>query len=61
MMTQRLKEKGFTEEEIKARQNAQMGLEEKIRRADYVVDNSKTLKETKAAVEKIWRELRLKV
>lgn len=54
-IVKRLKEKGFSPDQIKARLKAQMPLKEKIKRADFVVRNIKTLKETKQQVEKLWR------
>jgi dephospho-CoA kinase len=57
----RLKEKGFEAQEVRARLAAQMPLKEKEKRADYVVDNSATMKEIKNQIEKLWRELRIKV
>ena len=55
--TQRLKEKGFSLEEIKARQKAQMPLEEKVKKAGLVIDNSGTFQETRREVEGIWKKL----
>ncbi len=57
----RLKEKGFSPAEMKARLKVQMSLKEKIKRADFVVRNTKTLKETKKQVGKLWQELHSKV
>lgn len=45
------------EEEISGLLAAQMPLAEKRRRADYVVDNSGTLEETRRQVEKLWQLL----
>ena len=53
----RLLEKGFSEEEINVRQKAQMSLEEKLKRADIVVDNSKTLQETRREVQQAWKKI----
>lgn len=53
----RLIEKGFTEDDIKARLSVQMPLEKKAKRADYVVDNSKSLKDTREQVKKIWKKI----
>ena len=53
----RLREKGFSKEEIKARQGAQLSSEEKARKADIIINNSGTLEETRRKVEKIWKEL----
>jgi dephospho-CoA kinase len=40
--------------------NAQMSLEEKVKQADYVIDNSKSILETKKAFNKIVEELEVK-
>ena len=48
---------GFSVSESQARMNAQMDPEEKARRADFVIDNSSSLDETRARVEKILNEL----
>ena len=57
MMDERLIEKGFSREQITARRKAQFSQEEKAKRADKVINNSGTLKETKWEVEKIWKDL----
>ncbi len=46
----RLKQKGFSASEIKARIKAQMSQDKKAKRADYVIDNSKSKNETKRQV-----------
>ncbi|MCM8776231.1 MAG: dephospho-CoA kinase [Candidatus Omnitrophica bacterium] len=53
----RLKKKGFSIEEIRARMKAQMPLEKKIRGADIVIDNSKSITVTRYKVRRIWRKL----
>lgn len=54
----RVKDKfSLAPEEIKKRIRCQIPLKEKIRVADFVIDNSKTLKNTKKQVEKIRRLL----
>ena len=55
LTTQRLLEKGFSEEEIVARRKAQMPLEEKQSRADIVINNSGTFQQTRRVVEEIWK------
>jgi dephospho-CoA kinase len=55
--TQRLKEKGFSLEEIKARRKAQWPLEEKIKKADWVIDNSGKFHQTRREVESLWKKL----
>lgn len=49
---------GFTEAEARARVAAQMPLVEKVRRADYVVENGGTPEETRRQVEQIWEAMR---
>ena len=53
----RLKEKGFSAEEIAARREAQLSLEEKLKQADIIIDNSGTFQETRREVEKVWKKL----
>jgi dephospho-CoA kinase len=53
----RLMEKGYTEEQARARMSAQLSLEEKARQADYVIDNSGTREETKDRTAGVWREI----
>ena len=55
----RLLEKGFSVSEIEARTNAQLPLEEKIRRSKYKIENSGTLDATRREVEKVWKDLPL--
>ncbi|MCL6548260.1 MAG: dephospho-CoA kinase [Alicyclobacillus sp.] len=49
---------GLPEAEAEARIAAQMPIEEKRRLADYVIDNTGTLKHTREQVERLWRVLR---
>ncbi len=60
LIHKRLQEKGFASEEVNIRHQAQMPLEEKVRRADFTISNEKSLKETKEAVEKLWKKLKQK-
>jgi dephospho-CoA kinase len=46
--------RGWSEEEFARREEAQESLEEKRRRADLVIDNSRTPEETRTQVEQIW-------
>lgn len=48
---------GLSEAEVRARDAAQMPLDEKVTRADYVVDNDDDLKSLRAQVERLWRKL----
>lgn len=52
-----MKRDNLSVEEAKLRIQAQMPLEEKVKRADRVIDNRFTPRETKKQVEEIWREL----
>jgi dephospho-CoA kinase len=53
---------GISEEaaraEVERRSSAQLPDEEKVRRAHYVIDNSGDPEETRAQVEKVWKELK---
>lgn len=48
---------GISEEEAKQALKAQMALSKKVEQADYVIDNSGTLDETQAQVQRVWQEL----
>jgi dephospho-CoA kinase len=48
---------GTSTQEAKQALSAQMPLSDKVGQADYVIDNSGTLDETRVQVEKVWREL----
>jgi len=54
----RLKEKGMSREDAKNRIKSQLPLEEKIKSADFVINNDGTLEETKRQVEEIYSLLR---
>ncbi|MBI4116078.1 MAG: dephospho-CoA kinase [Candidatus Omnitrophica bacterium] len=53
-----LRSKGYSKAEVRARWLTQMPLEGKARRADYVIDNSKGLLQTKHQVESLWKKLK---
>jgi len=56
--TKRLvKRSNLSKEEALQRIKSQMPMKEKVKMADYVIDNSNSLDETKKQVEKIWEEL----
>ncbi len=57
LQVRRLMEKGYTEEQARARMSAQLSLEEKAGQADYVIDNSGTREETKERTADVWREI----
>lgn len=48
---------GFSREESMSRINSQMPADEKVRFADYIIDNSGSRYETNVQVQKIWEEL----
>ena len=52
-----LKRDNISEAEIKARLKNQIPLNEKIKKADYVIDNSASIDNTKRQVLKIWKIL----
>ncbi len=49
--------KGYSREEAVSRLRAQMPAEEKIRHADYVIDNSDGLENTQRRVEEVWNAI----
>ena len=53
----RLLARGFSRAEIKSRRRAQWPAEEKLKRADYVVDNSDGRRKTERQAKKIWRKI----
>lgn len=48
---------GMPEDEARRRLAAQVPLEDKVKRADWVIDNSGTAEDTRAQVERLWRTL----
>ena len=58
-IAKRLKEKGYSEKDVRQRLAVQMPLEEKMKRADYVIDNTGSLKKTKEQVKQIWTQIDL--
>jgi len=49
---------GFSKEEALSRINSQMPTSEKVKHADYIIDNSGTTIETENQVKKLWHEIR---
>jgi dephospho-CoA kinase len=49
---------GGARQEVRRRMAVQLPDEEKIKAADYVIDNSGTLDQTRAQVEQVWQQLR---
>lgn len=52
-----VKRNNLSKEETLQRIKSQMSMKEKVKIADYVIDNSNSLDETKKQVEKIWQSL----
>lgn len=48
---------GLTADEAQRRLDAQVRLDEKVKRADWVIDNSGTADATRAQVDRLWRTL----
>ena len=57
IILQRLREKGFSESEIRARLDAQKPQEEKVLLANFVIDNQGSLEETHRQVREVWDQL----
>lgn len=53
-----LKDRGWTEAEVRAREKAQLPVEEKRRRADFIVDNSGTMDDVAPQVTRILASLK---
>jgi dephospho-CoA kinase len=49
---------GMSKEDARSRIRSQMSVEEKKRRASYVIDNNGTMEETKRQVQDLYRELK---
>jgi len=57
LQRERLKQRdGLTEEQAEQRLAAQLPIEEKRRRADFVIDNAGTLEETLRQIDLFWKE-----
>lgn len=50
----RLKRKRFPEQEVRARERAQMSESMKAQKADFVLDNSKSIYQTQREIERLW-------
>jgi len=53
----RLKKRGMTQQDIEARLKNQVPIETKVERSDFVIDNSRGLKETKKQVQQLLEKL----
>lgn len=51
------KRDGLSKQEALLRINAQMSIERKRKLADYVIDNSNTLEQTKIQIDKLWHQV----
>jgi len=51
-------EKGFTEEDFERRWRKQMPIEEKVKFADFVIDNSGSIEDTKRQVEEVFKRIK---
>lgn len=58
IIDKRLYQKGFSEQEVRQRREAQMPLQGKVKRADFVICNSGTEQQTRREVEEVWKKLR---
>jgi len=56
-----LKNGRLTKSQALLRISAQMPIREKVRRADYTIDNSRTLIHTKKQVEKLWQKIQQEI
>ena len=52
---------GLSEEQIESRIRSQMPAEEKVKYADFVVDNSGSIESTRAQVKRVYEQLRAAV
>ena len=52
-----IRRNNLSKEEALQRIKSQMPMKEKVKTADYVIDNSNSLNTTREQVEKIWQEL----
>jgi len=52
-----VEQRGFSERDARARVAAQMPIEEKRRRATYMIDNSDGREATRAQTERVWAEI----
>ncbi len=53
----RLKSRGMTREDIEARLKSQIPIEKKVERSDFVIDNSRGLKEIRKQVQQVLEKL----
>lgn len=52
-----IEQRGMTPEDVEARMRAQLPMEEKRRLATYVIDNSGSLEDLEAEVDRVWAEI----
>lgn len=58
LVIRRLKARGFGEGEVRSRMAAQLPLEEKCRRADYVLWNNGSVQDLQEATKRLWRRIK---
>jgi dephospho-CoA kinase len=58
-ITRLIRRGGFSRQEALSRINSQMPISEKVKHATYVIDNSRTLEETRKQVEEVWKKISL--
>ena len=57
LRAERARARGWDARELALREAVQWPLEQKRQRADFVIDNSGSITETRAQVERLWRDL----
>ena len=57
VLLKRMQEKGFSEKEVRVRLQAQLSREEKIKKSDFVINNTGDLNQTLEEVKKVWKSL----
>ena len=57
LIDERLKRKGFTRDEIAARRQAQSPLADKVKQADFVIENTQSIDQTQQDAQKVWDQI----
>jgi len=58
VVLKRLKKRGFSEKDLRARLKHQMPMAQKIKKANFVIDNSGSILRTQKDIKQIWTDLR---
>lgn len=53
----RAKERGWSEKEFRTREAAQLSVDEKRRRADFIIDNSGSVDSVQPLIERFWHDI----